>query len=85
MWSLELVSKLVTTTLCSSHYNWHLMAGHLAPASEVAIGHTLPFLKRSRSANFKMVGNVLLRPLRPKLDGQDEVQVIVTRALNCSH
>jgi hypothetical protein len=28
---------------------------------------------------------VLLRPLRPELDGQDQVQIIVTRALNCSH
>jgi hypothetical protein len=26
-----------------SHYNLHLMAGRLAPASEVAGGHTLPF------------------------------------------
>jgi hypothetical protein len=49
-------SKLVTTTKCSSHY-WpvHLvwmtarlqqdtfLSWHLAPASEVAGGHTLPF------------------------------------------
>jgi hypothetical protein len=27
----------------SSHYNLHLMAGRLAPASEVAGEHTLPF------------------------------------------
>jgi hypothetical protein len=45
MWSLVRVSKLVTTTHCSSHYNLHLMAGRLAPASEVAGGHTLPFKK----------------------------------------
>jgi hypothetical protein len=32
-----------------------------------------------------MVWYVLLRPLRPELDGQDQVQIIVTRALNCSH
>jgi hypothetical protein len=30
--------------------------------------HTI--LKRARSANFKMVWYVLLRPLRPELDGQ---------------
>jgi hypothetical protein len=28
-------------------------------------------LGRAWSANFKMVGYVLLRPLRPELDGQD--------------
>jgi hypothetical protein len=28
-----------------------------------------------------MVGYVLLRPLRPELDGQDQVQIIVTQAL----
>jgi hypothetical protein len=43
MWSLVLVSKLVTTTYRSSHYNLHLMAGRLARASEVAGGHTIPF------------------------------------------
>jgi hypothetical protein len=48
MWSLVLVSKLVTTTYCSSHYNVHLIAGRLVPASEVAG-------KRAWSANFKMV------------------------------
>jgi hypothetical protein len=31
----------------------------------------LTILKRAWSANFKMVWYVLLRPLRPKLDGQD--------------
>jgi hypothetical protein len=36
MLSLVLVSKLVTTTAWS-HYNLHLMAGRLAPASAVAI------------------------------------------------
>jgi hypothetical protein len=41
--------------------------------------------KRAWSANFKMVWSVLLRPLRPELDGQDQVQTIVTQALNCSH
>jgi hypothetical protein len=56
------------------------MAGRLAPASDVAGGHTLPW-----SANFKMVWYVLLRPLRPELVGKDQVQIIVTRALNCSH
>jgi hypothetical protein len=40
---------------------------------------------RARSANFKIVWYVLLRPLRPELDAQDQVQIIVTRALNCSH
>jgi hypothetical protein len=29
--------------------------------------------------------NVLLQPLGPELDRQDQVQIIVTRALNCSH
>jgi hypothetical protein len=62
------------------------MAGRLAPASEVAGGHTLPaILKRAWSTDFKMVWYVLLRPLRPELDGHDQVQIIVTRALNCSH
>jgi hypothetical protein len=61
------------------------MASRLAPASEVAGGHTLQFLERAWSANFKMVWYVLLRPLRPEPDGQDQVQIIVTRALNCSH
>jgi hypothetical protein len=28
-----------------------------------------------------MVWYVLLRPLRPDLDGQDQVQILVTRAL----
>jgi hypothetical protein len=32
-----------------------------------------------------MVWYVLLRPLRRELDGQDQVQIIVTQALNCSH
>jgi hypothetical protein len=41
--------------------------------------------KRAYSANFKMVWYVFLRPLRPELDGQDQVQIIVTRALSCSH
>jgi hypothetical protein len=30
------VSKLVTTTYCWSHYNLHLMASRLAPATDVA-------------------------------------------------
>jgi hypothetical protein len=43
-------------------------------------------LKRAWYANLKkLVWYVLLRPLRPELDGQDQVQIIVTRALNCSH
>jgi hypothetical protein len=46
MWSLVLVSKLVTTTKCSSHYNLHLMAGRLAPAYRTILeGHGLPILK----------------------------------------
>jgi hypothetical protein len=48
--------------------------GRLAPASEVTGGHTL--LERAWSANFKMVWYVLLRPLRPELDGQDPFQII---------
>jgi hypothetical protein len=58
------------------------MAGRLAPASEVSY---LAILKRAWSANFKMVWYVLLRPLCPELDAQDQVQIIVTLALNCSH
>jgi hypothetical protein len=56
------------------------MAGHIAPASEVAGG----LFKKAMawSANFKMVRYVLLRP---ELDGQDQVQIIVTPALNCRH
>jgi hypothetical protein len=58
------------------------MAGRLAPASKVAGEHTgLAILKRAWSANFKMVWYVLLRLLRPDLDGQDQVQIIVTRVL----
>jgi hypothetical protein len=49
------------------------MAGRLAPVSEVAGGHTLPFLKGPILKWY-----VLLRPLRPELDGQDQVQIIVT-------
>jgi hypothetical protein len=48
-----------------------LRLGHLASASEVVGGHTLPFKKK---LNSKMVGYVLLRPLRPELDSQ-EVEV----------
>jgi hypothetical protein len=57
------------------------MAGRLAPTSEVAGGHTVP--GRAWFVNFRMVWYVLLQPLRPELDGQDQVQIIVTRALNC--
>jgi hypothetical protein len=47
------------------------MAGRLAPASEVAGGHKYhTILKRAWSANFKMVKYVLLRLLRPELDGR---------------
>jgi hypothetical protein len=46
-------------------------SGRLASALEIAGGHTFPILKREWSANFIMVWCVLLRPLRPELDGQD--------------
>jgi hypothetical protein len=62
------------------------MAGRLAPASEIAGGHTIQFLKghglpsRRRTyltilkladhALFKIVWYVLLRLLRPELDGR---------------
>jgi hypothetical protein len=42
--------------------------GHLAPASEVAGGHTI--LKLADHALFKMVRYVFVRPLGPELDGQ---------------
>jgi hypothetical protein len=42
----------------------------LAPASQVAGRTYLTNLKRAWSANFKMVWYVVLRPLRPELDGQ---------------
>jgi hypothetical protein len=45
----------------------------------------LTILKRVWSANSKMLSYFLLRPLRPELDGQAQMQIIVTRALNCSH
>jgi hypothetical protein len=38
-------------------------------------------LERAWSANLKMVLYVLLRSLRTELDGQDQVQIIVTQAL----
>jgi hypothetical protein len=58
------------------------MAGRLAPASKVAGGHTLPFFKGRGLPILKWYGMVCpLRPLRPELDGQDQVQIIVTRAL----
>jgi hypothetical protein len=59
------------------------MADRLASASVAAGGRTI--LKRAWSVNFKMVWYVLVRPLSPELDAQDQVQIIVTRALNCSH
>jgi hypothetical protein len=59
------------------------MAGRLAPVSEVAGGHTI--FKWAWSANLKMVWYVFLSPLCPELDTQDQVQTIVTQALNCSH
>jgi hypothetical protein len=61
------------------------MAGRLAPASEVAGGRTLQILKGHGMPFEKMVWYVIRRPLRPELDGQDQVQFIVTRALNCSN
>jgi hypothetical protein len=36
----------------------------------------LTILERAWSANLKMVWYVLLRPLRPELDGQDLFQII---------
>jgi hypothetical protein len=39
-------------------------------------GHGLPIQK--------MVSYVLLRPLRLELDGQDQVQILVTLAIICS-
>jgi hypothetical protein len=35
----------------------------------------LTILERAWSANFKIVWYVLLRPLRPELDGQDPFQI----------
>jgi hypothetical protein len=62
------------------------MASRLGPTSEVAGGHTLPFFFKGHDLPIlKMVWYVLLRPLRPELDGQDQVQIIVTQALNCSN
>jgi hypothetical protein len=51
------------------------MAGRLAPASEVAGGHTLPFYKGHGLPILKWYG---MHPLRPELDGHDIVQIIVT-------
>jgi hypothetical protein len=55
------------------------MAGRLTPALEVAGGHTLPFYKGHDQPILEWY--VYMRPLRPELDGQDQVQIIVTRAL----
>jgi hypothetical protein len=52
MWLLVLVRKLVTTTLCLSHYNWHLMAGRLAAASEVAEENTPYYFKKGMVCQF---------------------------------
>jgi hypothetical protein len=51
--------------------------GRLAPASEVTGGHTLPFYKGHGLPIFKWYGMfyVLLRTLRPELDGQDTFQI----------
>jgi hypothetical protein len=46
----------------------------LAQALEVTGGLTI--LERAWSANFKMVCYVLLRSLRPELDGQDPFQIL---------
>jgi hypothetical protein len=69
----------------SSHYNLHLMAGLRGRRIGGRRRTYITIFKRAWSANFKMVWYVLLRALRPKLDGRDQVQIIVTRALNCSH
>jgi hypothetical protein len=55
------------------------MAGRLARASEITGGHTLPFYTGHGLPILKR------RPLRPVLDAQGQLQIIVTRALNCSH
>jgi hypothetical protein len=49
--------------------------GRLALASEVSGGHIIPFKKLADHALFKIVRYVLLRPLRPELDGQDPFQI----------
>jgi hypothetical protein len=46
------------------------MAGRLAPASEVAGGHTIQFKKGVVCQLTKIVRYVLLRLLRPELDGR---------------
>jgi hypothetical protein len=60
------------------------MAGRLALASEVAGGHTYrTILIRAWSANwYILVLYVLLRPLRPELDRQDQVEIIVTQSFS---
>jgi hypothetical protein len=85
MWSLVLVSDLVTTTKFSSHYNLNLMmAGRLAPASEVAGSEDIPYhFKKGMVRQLKWY--VLLRVATSELDALDQVQIIVTQALNCSH
>jgi hypothetical protein len=48
------------------------------PSSSALRGHRrtyLTILERACSANFKMVWYVLLRPLRPELNGQDPFQI----------
>jgi hypothetical protein len=50
------------------------------PSSSGLRGHRrtyITILKRAWPANFKMVWYVLLRPLRPELDGQDPFQIII--------
>jgi hypothetical protein len=59
------------------------MAGRLATASEVAGGHTLPIFKEHGVPILKWYGMSSCDLLRPELEHQ--VQIIVTRALNCSH
>jgi hypothetical protein len=51
-----------------------MMAGRLAPASEVAGGYSIyhTILKSTDHALFKMVRYVLLLPLRPELEIQLE-------------
>jgi hypothetical protein len=69
VWTLLLRQLVVASTTKPN-------LGHLAPASEVAGGHTIPYYHH---ALFKMVRYVFLRPLRPELDGQYSVATTRSR------
>jgi hypothetical protein len=77
-WALARVSfRAAKIVSCNKNFFFHGLRSKLPQLFYFSSGLRgrrktyLTILKRAWSANFKMVLYVLLRPLRPKLDGQD--------------